>query len=76
MTTPLKPLSATSAFLAPRNAWSLFNAFIKASKGNPIELQRHTEALHYLLDTHVGLKRPSLTDPHKRSVQRERRAVE
>jgi len=40
---------------APRNAWSLFNAFTEALKGNLIELPRRTEALHGLLDTHVGL---------------------
>ena len=40
---------------APRNAWSLFNAFTEALKGNLIELPRRTEALHGLLDTHVGI---------------------
>lgn len=44
----------------PRNAWSLFNAFTEALKGNLIELPRRTEALHGLLDTHVGLDAPSL----------------
>jgi hypothetical protein len=43
----------------PRNAWSLFNAFTEALKGNLIELPRRTEALHGLLDTHVGLNSPS-----------------
>jgi hypothetical protein len=43
----------------PRNAWSLFNAFTEALKGNLIELPRRTEALHGLLDTHVGLHSPS-----------------
>ena len=38
-----------------RNAWSLFNAFTEALKGNLVELPRRTEALHGLLDTHVGL---------------------
>jgi hypothetical protein len=38
-----------------RNVWSLFNAFTEALKGNLIELPRRTEALHGLLDTHVGL---------------------
>jgi len=37
------------------NARSLFNAFIEALKCNLIELPRRTEALHGLLDTHVGL---------------------
>jgi hypothetical protein len=44
----------------PRNAWSLFNAFTESLKGNLIELPRRTEALHGLLDTHVGLDSPSL----------------
>jgi len=44
----------------PRNAWSLFNAFTAALKGNLVELPRRTEALHGLLDTHVGLDAPSL----------------
>jgi hypothetical protein len=44
----------------PRNAWSLFNAFTEALKGNLIELPRRTEALHGLLDTHVGLDAPTL----------------
>jgi len=43
-----------------RNVWSLFNAFTEALKGNLIELPRRTEALHGLLDTHVGLDGPSL----------------
>ena len=43
----------------PRNIWSLFNAFTEALKGNLIELPRRTEALHGLLDNHVGLALPS-----------------
>jgi len=43
----------------PRNVWSLFNAFTEALKGNLIELPRRTEALHGLLDNHVGLVLPS-----------------
>ena len=43
----------------PRNIWSLFNAFTEALKGNLIELPRRTEALHGLLDSHVGLALPS-----------------
>ncbi len=39
-----------------RNVWSLFNAFTEALKGNLIELPRRTEALHGLLDNHVGLQ--------------------
>lgn len=40
----------------PRNAWSLFNAFTEALKGgNLAELPKRTEALHGLLDVHVGL---------------------
>ena len=40
---------------APRNVWSLFNAFTEALKGNLGELPKRTEALHGLLDMHVGL---------------------
>ena len=43
-----------------RNVWSLFNSFTEALKGNLIELPRRTEALHGLLDSHVGLGQPSL----------------
>ena len=38
-----------------RNVWSLFNSFTEALKGNLVELPHRTEALHGLLDTHVGL---------------------
>lgn len=38
-----------------RNVWSLFNAFTESLKGNLMELPRRTEALHGLLDSHVGL---------------------
>ena len=38
-----------------RNVWSFFNAATEALKGNLIELPRRTEALHGLLDNHVGL---------------------
>ena len=39
-----------------RNVWSLFNAFTEALKdGSLAELPKRTEALHGLLDTHVGL---------------------
>ena len=39
-----------------RNVWSLFNAFTEALKdGNLAELPKRTEALHGLLDCHVGL---------------------
>lgn len=44
----------------PRTVWSLFNSFTEALKGNLIELPRRTEALHGLLDNHVGLGTPSL----------------
>lgn len=44
----------------PRNAWSLFNAFTEALKGNLVELPNRTEALHGLLDSHVGLGAPFL----------------
>ena len=42
----------------PRTVWSLFNAATSALKGNLIELPRRTQALHGLLDTHVGLEVP------------------
>lgn len=39
-----------------RTVWSLFNAFTESLKiGNLTELPKRTEALHGLLDTHVGL---------------------
>jgi hypothetical protein len=39
-----------------RNVWSLFNSFTESLKeGNLAELPARTEALHGLLDTHVGL---------------------
>ncbi|MDZ4405940.1 DUF932 domain-containing protein [Prosthecobacter sp.] len=39
-----------------RNVWSLFNAFTESLKdGNLAKLPKRTEALHGLLDTHVGL---------------------
>lgn len=39
-----------------RNVWRLFNAFTEALKeGNIAELPKRTEALHGLLDSHVGL---------------------
>jgi hypothetical protein len=39
----------------PRTAWSLFNSFTETLKGSLNVLPRRTEALHGLLDTHVGL---------------------
>ncbi|WP_265592714.1 DUF932 domain-containing protein [Verrucomicrobium sp. BvORR034] len=40
----------------PRNAWSLFNAFTESLKeGSLAELPKRTEALHGLMDSHVGL---------------------
>lgn len=39
-----------------RNVWSLFNSFTESLKdGNLAELPKRTQALHGLLDTHVGL---------------------
>ncbi len=39
-----------------RNVWSLFNAFTETLKdGSLAELPKRTEALHGLLDSHVGL---------------------
>lgn len=41
---------------APRDAWSLFNAFTEASKGiNPATLAHRTQVLHGLFDGLVGL---------------------
>jgi len=40
----------------PRTVWSLFNSVTEALKGNLIELTRRTQALHGLLDFHVGLE--------------------
>ena len=40
----------------PRNVWSLFNAFTETLKDGALsELPKRTEALHGLLDCHVGL---------------------
>lgn len=39
----------------PRSTWSLFNAFTEALKGNLPLLPRRTQALHGLMDAHVGL---------------------
>jgi hypothetical protein len=39
-----------------KNVWSLFNSFTESLKDGALsELPKHTEALHGLLDTHVGL---------------------
>src|SRR5947207_10146924 len=38
-----------------RTLWTLFNSFTEVLKGNLNELPRRTEALHGLLDSHVGL---------------------
>ena len=39
-----------------RNVWRLFNAFTESLKeGSLAELPKRTEALHGLLDVHVGL---------------------
>ena len=39
-----------------RNVWSLFNSFTEALKeGSLSELPKRSEALHGLLDSHVGL---------------------
>jgi len=44
-----------------RCIWSLFNSFTEAMKqGNLAELPKRTEALHGLLDSHVGLAVPQL----------------
>jgi hypothetical protein len=39
----------------PRTAWSLFNAFTEALKGNIGEFPRRTQALHGLMDLECGL---------------------
>ena len=38
-----------------KSAWSLFNAFTETLKGNLTELPKRTQALHALMDNHVGL---------------------
>lgn len=43
---------------APRNAWSLFNAFTEIAKGGVRQLPRRTQALHGLLDEVCGVIRP------------------
>lgn len=43
-----------------RNVWSLFNSFTEALKGSSLpELPKRTEALHGLLDIHVGFSLPN-----------------
>jgi hypothetical protein len=42
----------------PRTVWSLFNAFTETLKGSLTLLPSRTQALHGLLDTHVGLLLP------------------
>ena len=39
----------------PRTAWSLFNGFTEALKGNLFDLPRRTDALHHLFDAQVGI---------------------
>ena len=39
----------------PRTAWSLFNGFTEALKGNLFDLPRRTDALHQLFDAQVGI---------------------
>jgi hypothetical protein len=39
-----------------RTAWSLFNGFTEALKGNLFELPRRTERLNQLFDARVGIK--------------------
>jgi hypothetical protein len=43
----------------PRTAWSLFNSFTEVLKGSLTLLPSRTQALHGLLDSHVGLLLPS-----------------
>jgi hypothetical protein len=42
----------------PRTVWSLFNAFTETLKGSLTLLPTRTQALHGLLDSHVGLLLP------------------
>src|SRR5262249_33725642 len=42
----------------PRTVWSLFNAFTETLKGSLTLLPSRTQALHGLLDSHVGLLLP------------------
>ena len=39
-----------------RTAWSLFNGFTEALKGNLFQLPRRTDRLHQLFDARVGIK--------------------
>lgn len=45
----------------PRTAWSLFNAFTEALKGNLAQLPRRTQALHGLMDRVVGIETVTAT---------------
>jgi hypothetical protein len=45
---------------APRTLWSYFNAYTEVFKGGLTELPKRTQALHGLLDNHVGLQNPAL----------------
>jgi hypothetical protein len=42
----------------PRTPWSLFNSFTEVLKGSLTLLPSRTQALHGLLDSHVGLLLP------------------
>ena len=48
-------------FAESRTVWRLFNAVTEAIKGSLWALPARTQALHGLLDAHVGLVRPQLT---------------
>jgi hypothetical protein len=51
----------------PRTAWRLFNGFTEVLKGSLTLLPSRTQALHGLLDSHVGLLLPkpeSSTETH------------
>jgi hypothetical protein len=45
-----------------RTAWSLFNGFTEALKGNLFELPARTDALQRLFDVHVGLADDGMRD--------------
>lgn len=67
---PVGSLFCTPKLGQSRTVWSLSNAFTEALKGNLVEFPRRTEALHGLLDNHVGLAAPELIPSGRVSRQR------
>src|SRR5262245_6015685 len=53
----------------PRTVWSLFNAFTEMLKGSLTLLPARTQALHGLLDSHVGLLLPKPVSSDETHVQ-------